>query len=131
MGFSGKQRRAARDGGTPDQHELIGTNPQRDEYLYWLTDDGYIIAQDVACQQEYVRDTSCPHCGGALVTIAQLNRGGQGLSEWVAVCRACRQRTNFIFDISNDAYQRWWAGQLGPLYIRQFDGKPRKPCCPR
>jgi ribosomal protein S27AE len=95
--------------------------------LYRLTADGYIIAQDVDCQYEYARKTSCPHCGGALVIAAHLNRAGQGLSELVALCQDCRQRTSFIFDISNDVFQAWWAEQLGPLYIRQYDGPPREP----
>jgi len=108
----------------------VGYNARRDEYLYWLTADGYIIAQDVNCQHEYVQMSPCPHCGGTLKIMAHINRAGQGLSEIVALCPACHQRANFIFDISNDVYQAWWADQLGPLYLRQYDGDPREPATP-
>jgi hypothetical protein len=104
-----------------------GYNPNRDEYLYWLTEEGYIIAQDVACQHDYVEQVMCQHCDGQLIVVAHLNRSGQGLSELVALCSECRQRDNFIFDISNEVYQAWWAEQLGPLYIEQYDGPPREP----
>lgn len=109
---------------------MIGYNPNRDEYLYWLTQEGYIIAQDVACQHDYIQATRCPNCDDELVIIAQLNRAGQGLNEMVAICRQCRERVTFIFDISNDVYQSWWAEQLGDLYIQQFDGCPREPFSP-
>ena len=129
-----KARRSRHDGPGQVRTEIdlfeAGYNPYRDEYLFWLTEDGYIIAEDVNCQNEYVQATSCPHCGGQLRVAAHLNRAGQGLSELVALCTDCRQRANFIFDISNRAYQTWWAGQLGDLYLRQFDGPPRKPCRP-
>jgi hypothetical protein len=108
----------------------VGTNPQRDQYLFWLTDEGYIIAQDIACQHEYVRQSCCPHCGGALKLMAHLNRAGQGLSEMVTICVQCRERVIFIFDISNEVYQAWWATQLGDFYLRQFDGPPRRPVLP-
>jgi hypothetical protein len=128
-------RRPRRNRRQRDHVELdpfqAGCNPHRDEYLYWLTEDGYIIAQDITCQQEYVQQTPCPHCGGSLIVMAHLNRGGQGLSELVALCRDCRQRANFIFDISNEVYQTWWAEQLGDLYICQYDGPPREPCTPQ
>jgi hypothetical protein len=130
MGLWGKFRRPKQDSPGDDQDQSgdeVGYNPDRDEHLYWLTKEGYIIAQDVTCQHEYISETPCPHCGGELVVIAHLNRGGQGLSELVAVCRACRQRANFIFDISNEVYQVWWAEQLGALYIQQYDGPPRVP----
>jgi len=116
--------------GTGSDDLPAGYNPSRDEHLFWWTEDGYIIAEDVACQHEYVQGTPCPECGGALAVVAHLNRGGQGLSELVAICRECRHRENFIFDISNDVYQAWWADQLGPLYIQQFDGPPRIPAWP-
>lgn len=105
----------------------VGYNPNRDEYLYWVTEDGYLIAQDVTCQHEYVEQMPCAYCGGQLVVAAHLNRGGQGLSELVALCPTCGQRANFIFDISNEVYQAWWAAQLGSLYIQQYDGPPRQP----
>ncbi len=113
-----------------DQDVPVGFNPNRDGCLYWLTEDGYIIAQDVACQHEYVEQTPCPDCGGDLVVVAHLNRAGQGLSELVTLCRACHTRVNLIFDISNDMYQAWWAEQLGLMYVCQYDGPPREPVAP-
>ena len=114
----------------PDPLQDVGYNPRRDKHLYWRTADGYLIAQDVNCQHEYVVKSSCSHCGGPLKMVAHINRAGQGLSEMVALCTRCRQRANFIFDISNDVYQEWWARQLGPLYLRQYDGPPRTPAKP-
>ena len=58
--------------------------------------------------------------------MAHLNRAGQGLSEMVTICLGCRQRVIFIFDISNEVYQTWWARQLGDLYVRQYDGPARQ-----
>jgi hypothetical protein len=108
----------------------IGSNADRNGYLYWRTEEGYIIAQDVNCQHEYVNTTPCANCGGPLRVVAHINRAGQGLSEIVAMCGECRQRTSYIFDISNDVFQRWWAEQLGPLYVRQFEDAPREPFAP-
>jgi hypothetical protein len=105
-------------------------NPNRDKYLFWRTSEGYIIAQDIACQREYAQAGHCPHCGGRLMVVAQLNRSWQGLSELVCLCTSCRQRSSFIFDISNDAYQAWWRAQLGPLYIRQHECPAREPVSP-
>jgi hypothetical protein len=105
----------------------VGYNPRRDECLFWRTEEGYIIAQDVNCQHDYVNETPCPHCGGPLRIVAHINRGGQGLSELVALCEECHQRSSFIFDISNEVFQAWWAEQLGALYVRQYDGPPREP----
>lgn len=114
--------------GEPESAESdVGYNAQRDEHLYWLTEDGYIIAQDVLCQYDYVQETPCPDCGGELKIAAHLNRAGQGLSELVAMCTECRAPSNFIFDISNEVYQQWWAKQLGSLYVRQHDNPPREP----
>jgi hypothetical protein len=115
----------------PEQaSSTIGYNADRDKYLYWRTEEGYIIAQDVNCQHEYVNATLCTNCGGPLRVVAHINRAGQGLSEIVAMCGECRQRTSYIFDISNDVFQRWWAEQLGPLYVRQFEDTPREPSAP-
>ncbi len=108
----------------------IGYNTRRDENLFWRTQDGYIIAQDVNCQHDYVTERPCESCGGPLRVVAHINRAGQGLSEIVAMCGECRQRTSFIFDISNDVFQTWWAEQLGALYVRQFDDAPREPFAP-
>jgi hypothetical protein len=113
-----------------DRRDEVGYNPYRDEHLFWLTEDGYIVAQDVVCQYDYVQESCCPKCGGALKIAAHLNRAGQGLSEMVALCQECRARANFIFDISNDVFQTWWAEQLGSLYVKQFDGPPREPYSP-
>jgi len=132
MGIIRKVRRSKRnrrEQQPPPSNVPAGYNPNRNEYLYWWTEDGYLIAQDVVCQYEYVQNMPCPHCGGTLAVVAHLNRAGQGLSELVALCRDCRQRANFIFDISNETYQTWWAEQLGPLYIEQYDGPPREPFC--
>lgn len=115
----------------PDERlDDVGYNPARDNTLFWLTEEGYIIAHDVTCQHEYVDATPCPQCGSELKVMAHLNRGGQGLSELVAVCRTCHTRTSFVFDISNEVYQQWWADQLGPLYVVQYDGPPREPVEP-
>ena len=108
----------------------IGYNVCRDDYLFWRTKEGYIIAQDVNCQHDYVSGTPCDRCGGSLRVVAHINRAGQGLSEIVAMCEECRQRTSFIFDISNEVFQAWWAEQLGPLYVRQFEEAPREPFAP-
>lgn len=110
--------------------DVPGTNPNRDEYLYWLTQEGYIIAQDVLSQREYIEMLSCSMCGGALKIAAHLNRAWQGLSEMICVCKECQHRYSIIFDISNEIYQQWWAEQLGSLYIRQYDGEPRQPFSP-
>ena len=108
----------------------IGYNAQRDKYLFWRTKEGYIIAQDVNCQHDYVSRTPCESCGGPLRVVAHINRAGQGLSEIVVMCEECRQRTSFIFDTSNDVFQAWWSEQLGPLYVRQYDEAPREPFTP-
>ena len=119
------------DSTAPDREDVpVGFNPARDGYLYWRTEEGYIIAEDTACQYDYVSQAGCRNCGGKLVTLAQLNRGGQGLVELVAICPSCRERHNFIFDISNQAYQQWWADQLGENYVCQFEGAPRAPFSP-
>jgi hypothetical protein len=124
-----RRKRAAH---SPSAEELPpGTNPYRDEFLFWLTREGYIIAEDITCQHEYVQAMACPHCGGELTVVALLNRAGQGLSEVVSLCHDCRARTNVIFDISNDVYQAWWAAQLGDMYVQQYDGPPRVPVQPR
>ncbi len=115
---------------TAPAEEEVGYNTQRDDYLYWRTEEGYIIAQDVTCQYDYVQNSCCAECGGSLRIAAHLNRAGQGLSELVALCENCRARANFIFDISNDVYQTWWEAELGALYVRQYDGDPRTPLSP-
>lgn len=122
------RKRAKRDAERRREHTPDPTyNPFRDEYLYSHTSEGYIIAYDIASQNEYVDHSSCEECGGQLAVIAVLNRAGQGLSEMVAFCRDCKTRTSFLFDISNEVYQSWWADQLGDLYIQQYDGPSRVP----
>jgi|MTBAKSStandDraft_2_1061841.scaffolds.fasta_scaffold04215_9 hypothetical protein len=131
MVFGRKKRRDGAIGSQRAPEDMpVGYNPNRDDTLFWLTEEGYLIAQDVACQTEYVEATSCPSCGASLTVVAHLNRAGQGLSEIVTLCCGCRERYSFIFDISNTAYQTWWAGLLGPHYVQQFDGPPREPYCP-
>lgn len=102
-------------------------NPNRTADLYAPTGDGYIIAQDIACQHEYIELARCPHCDSILMPIAQINRAFQGLNEVVTLCTGCGARDSFIFDISNDIYQTWWAESMGDMYVRTFDGKPRSP----
>lgn len=103
-----------------------GYNPGRTADLFAFTTDGYIIAQDIACQQDYVAAQRCPVSGRPLVIIAQINRAFQGLNEIVALSPATGERYSFIFDISNDVYQRWWAQQMGEAYERLYDGPPRQ-----
>jgi hypothetical protein len=102
-----------------------GVNPHRTVDLFALTTDGYIMAEDIACQNEYVAEQRCTECGGAIAVIAQINRSFQGLTEAVCFCQGCGQKYSFIFDISNDTYQGWWADRMGDLYVRTFDGPAR------
>jgi hypothetical protein len=102
-----------------------GVNPNRTVDLFALTPDGYVIAQDIACQNEYVALQQCDNCGGSLAVIAQINRSFQGLTESVCFCQGCGKKYSFIFDISNDVYQGWWAERMGELYVRTFDGPGR------
>lgn len=100
-------------------------NPNRTEDLYALTPEGYIIAQDIACQKEYVEMHCCPVSNQPLRLVAQINRAFQGLTELVAISLATGERYSFIFDISNEVYQSWLAGQMGDLYENLYDGPPR------
>jgi hypothetical protein len=102
-----------------------GISPYRTDDLFALTPDGYIIAQDIACQNEYVAQQHCTDCDGPLAVIAQINRSFQGLTESVCFCHGCGKKYSFIFDISNDVYQAWWAERMGDLYVRTFDGPGR------
>lgn len=102
-----------------------GYNPNRTDDLFAPTEDGYIIAQDIACQQEYIAMQRCLISGRPLLTVAQINRAFQGLNEVVALSPATGERYSFIFDISNDVYQAWWAQQMGDLYEPLYDGPPR------
>ncbi|PJF39200.1 MAG: hypothetical protein CUN54_09235, partial [Phototrophicales bacterium] len=98
-------------------------NPNRTIELFALTPDEYIIAQDVACQHEYIDAQFCSNCDyQALRIVAQINRAYQGLNELVAICTHCRERYSFIFDISNKVYQSWLREQLGEHYMQQFEG---------
>jgi hypothetical protein len=103
-----------------------GYNPNRTDELFALTRDGYIIAHDITCQQEYVAMQRCPVTGRPLVVIAKINRAFQGLNELVAISPATGDRYSFIFDISNDVYQRWWAEHMGEMYERLYEGHPRQ-----
>lgn len=109
------------------QEKDPAVNPNRTADLYNLTEDNYIIAQDIRCQYELVESQPCHHCQGKLLTVAQINRAFQGLNELVAVCSRCTTHYTFIFDISNDDYQTWWAERMGDNYVRMYDGAPRKP----
>ena len=102
-----------------------GYNPNRTKDLFALTTDGYIIAQDIACQQEYIDMHRCPVSGQPLRIVAQINRAFQGLTELVAISPATGERFSFIFDISNDVYQSWLAEQTGEFYERIYEGPPR------
>jgi hypothetical protein len=103
-----------------------GYNPDRTIDLYALTPDGYIIAQDIICQHEYVAAQRCPETGRPLVVIAKINRSFQGLNELVALSPATGEKFSFIFDISNEVYQQWWAKQMGELYEPLYEGTPRQ-----
>lgn len=108
-----------------EQHDP-GYNSSRTDDLYALTADGYIIAQDVVCQNEYVHSQRCPHCRQQTMTVmAKLNRSFQGLNELVAICTNCHERSSYIFDISNEVYQNWLAVQMGDLYTHIYEGPPR------
>ncbi len=102
-----------------------GYNLNRTIDLFALTPDGYIVAQDIACQSEYMNMQCCPDTGGPLVVIAQINRAFQGLNEFVTVSPATGRQFSFIFDISNSVYQTWWAEQMGEFYECLYDGPPR------
>jgi hypothetical protein len=115
------KKRSARDKDAP------GVNPNRTSDLFALTLDGYIIAQDIDCQNEFINAQVCAVCQAELIPIAQINRAFQGLNEIVTICPNCGQRFSFIFDISNEVYQTWWAERMGDAYIRIYDGPPRTP----
>jgi hypothetical protein len=102
-----------------------GINPHRTLNLFALTTDGYIIAEDIACLNEYIAEQACSVCNSTLAVIAQINRAFQGLTEVVSFCPSCGKKYSFIFDISNDVYQAWWADRMGDLYVRTFDGPGR------
>lgn len=102
-----------------------GYNPNRTDELYALTVEGYIVAHDITCQQEYVALHRCPTSDTPLKLVAQINRAYQGLIELVALSLATGERFSFIFDISNEVYQSWLAAQMGDLYEPLYDGPPR------
>ena len=103
-----------------------GVNAGRTGDLYKRTSEGYIIAHDIAAQYDYAQKQTCPDCNCPLQVIAQINRSFQGLNELVTACPNCGQNRSFIFDISNEVYQRWLAERLGELYVQNYDGPPRK-----
>lgn len=115
------RRRSAHNDADP------GMNPNRTADLFALTEEGYIIAHDINCQYELVQQQPCGKCGHDLHPIAQINRAFQGLNELVALCSNCGERYSFIFDISNEVYQAWWAERMGENYVRMYDGAPRVP----
>ena len=103
-----------------------GYNPKRTIDLFAITTDGYIVAQDINCQYEYIDLQRCPETGQPLIVIAQINRAFQGLNELVAYSPAASKQYSFIFDISNEVYQNWWAEQMGDQYQQLYDGPPRR-----
>lgn len=106
------------------KRELLGFNPERTRDLFALTAEAYIIAQDIACQHEFVLAQRTDE-GHPLVPIAHINRSFQGLSEIVALCPVTGEHFSFIFDISNAVYQAWWKRQLGESYQPNYEGEPR------
>jgi hypothetical protein len=104
-----------------------GYNPDRTIDLFALTTDGYIVAQDIASQYEYITMQPCPQTGKPLKVIAQINRAFQGLNELVAISTGTGEKFSFIFDISNEVYQSWWAAQMGDFYQPTYEGQPRQP----
>ncbi len=108
-----------------EAEEDASFNPKRTDELFAQTTDGYIIAQDIGCQYEFIATRVCGNCHGTLIPVAQLNRAFQGLNEVVTICEDCGQRHSFIFDISNDVYQSWWAERMGENYVQAYDGPPR------
>lgn len=110
---------------SPKRREQLGFNPNRTIDLFALTHDGYIIAQDIASQHEYVLDQRTEE-GFPIMPIAHINRSFQGLSEIVAICGQNGERFSFIFDISNTVYQDWLQDQMGELYEVNYEGSSRK-----
>lgn len=110
-----------------EKSDSLGYNPNRTVDLFALTKEGgYIVAQDIVCQYEYIMSHTCPDCGKPLIPIAQINRSFQGLSEVVAVCPLSGAHFSFIFDISNEVYQNWWAEYTGTDNRHLFDIPPRQ-----
>ena len=116
---------ATRAGISQKRREELGFNPARDRDLFALSYDGYIIAQDIACQYEFIMDQESED-GNPLTPIAHINRSFQGLSELVAMDMQAGERYSFIFDISNDVYQTWLKNHMGDLYVQSYEGEPRK-----
>lgn len=103
-------------------------NPQRTPALFRHTPEGYIIAEDISSQYDYVKyNAACPACRGLLRVTAHISRATRGLSEIRCECRICHHPTILLFDISNTAYQRWLASLMGDLYTRHYAGPPRHP----
>jgi hypothetical protein len=109
----------------PQPEQDPGYNPNRTRELFAITADGYILAQDIRCQYEFIEQQRCSTCQHEIVPIAQLNRAFQGLNEVVTICPNCGEHYSFIFDISNEVYQNWWAERMGDMYFRTYDGPPR------
>lgn len=108
-----------------EKREALGYNPNRTIDLFALTFDGYIIAQDIASQYEFIYD-QVSEDGNPMIPIAHLNRSFQGLSELVAIDTKTGDHYSFIFDISNAVYQAWLAQHLGELYENAYEGQPRE-----
>ena len=107
------------------RREELGYNPNRNRDLFALTTDGYIVAQDIACQYEFILEQDSED-GNPLTPIAHINRSFQGLSELVALDMKTGDRYSFIFDISNAVYQDWLKEHMGDMYVQSYEGKPRQ-----
>jgi ribosomal protein S27AE len=105
----------------------LATNPNRTADLYVRTAEGYLIAQDIACQYDYANFITCPDCGSGVRVAAHIDRASEGLNALFYECMRCAFRTDVLFDISNEVYQAWLSGLLGDLYTRHFEGPPRVP----
>jgi hypothetical protein len=117
--------------GQEDSNADPSVNPHRTAELFAPTAEGYLIAQDIACQYEYVQQVArCAACGSSLRVAGLITRAALGLNEIVCICTACQARTSLTFDISNAVYQTWLAGQMGDFYSSSYNGPPRKPVDP-
>ena len=126
--MSRRQRADASPSGTPGSDP--GANPRRTADLYAPTPEGYLIAQDIACQYLYTKHAACPDCGGSLRVAAHIDRAGEGLNELLCQCAACGSRSSVLFDVSNEVFQAWLGDLLGDLYTRHYAGPPRTAARP-
>jgi hypothetical protein len=107
-----------------EERLALGYNPNRTIDLFAFTPDGYIIAQDIACQYEYVLALGAEE-DRVITPIAHINRAFQGLSEIVAIDRNSGEYHSFIFDISNAVYQSWLTDYMNHQPDAAYDGPVR------